>query len=349
MTRLTDIVTLADQYRVMASIGRDLPAFSETLGIDLGAIAGPLQIDPGCFQDFGALISLDGFCRLLETLAVVSGDEALGLKYGQFIAGGEAGPFSLGLAHAPNFKEMLSFYVKYIHVFTEVDVFNAIIETEQITVEWSYSPLISQCEQYADCEAALVLSRFQRFAGRPVEPLDAQLVRRPPRDKSLHVKTLSRNVTFGADINMIVVPASLLDGDNPSADNVIFDYMVQQCETLAASRPRKKDIITILKEDCIEHMATDNRAIADVARRLGMGERTLQRRLTEIGSGYWDVFDETRNELSKRLLTDTDLPLSDISVKLGYSTQSAYTRAVKRWHGKTPGQLRRQIRSNLRS
>ncbi|MDH3742728.1 MAG: AraC family transcriptional regulator [Hyphomicrobiales bacterium] len=344
MTRLPDIVTLADQYRVMASIGRDLPAFCEPLGIDLDAIARPLKIDPDCFQDFGARISLDRFCRLLETLAVVSGDDAFGLKYGQFTDGGEAGPFSLGLAHAPNFKEMLSFYGKFIHVVIDVDIFNFIIETERITVEWAYSPLITQCEQYADCAAALALTRFQHLAGRPVEPLQAQLVRRPPRDKSLHRKMLSRNVTFGADINMIAVPASLLDGENPTADKVIFDYMVQQCETIAAGRPRKKDIITILKEDFIEHMATDNRAIADVARRLGMGERTLQRRLTDIGAGYWDIYEKTRDELSMHLLTDTDLPLSDISVKLGYSTQSAYTRAVKRWHGKTPGQLRRQHR-----
>ena len=344
MAQQPDIVTLADQYRVMASRGRDLPAFCQSYGIDLAAIAEPLKIDPDCFQDFEARISFDRFCRLLEALAAVSGDDTFGLKYGQFAAGGEGGPFSIGLNNAANFREMLHFYAKYAHIVADMDVFNAVIEQDRISIEWAYSPLITQCEQYADCGAILALNLFQRIAGQHFDVLDAQLMRRPPRDKALHRHVISKNVKFGAPINMFVVPARVLEAENPSADKVIFDYMAQQCEVIATSLRKKKDILTALKEDFIGHMTTRDHAITDVARRLGMGERTLQRRLADIGTNYWDVYEKTRDELSMRLLQDTDLPLSEITRRLGYSTQSAYTRAVKRWHGKTPGQLRQQDR-----
>jgi len=82
-----------------------------------------------------------------------------------------------------------------------------------------------------------------------------------------------------------------------------------------------------------------------VSRRLGMSERTLQRRLTEAGTSFWETYENTRDELSIRLLKDTDLPLEEISHQVGYSSQSAYSRAVKRWHGISPLQLRQRLQA----
>ncbi|MGI9407789.1 MAG: AraC family transcriptional regulator ligand-binding domain-containing protein [Hyphomicrobiaceae bacterium] len=338
----SDIVTLAEQFRIMASIGRDLRTFCEPLGIDLDAIAAPLQVDTGSFENFETYMSFDKLCRLLEALASLSEDDAFGLKYGQFVKGGVTGPFGFALSRAPNFKDMLYFYVKYVHIIGDLDVFNATIEKDHVTIEWTYSPLLTQREQFVDFSAAAVMRVFGFHAGAPVQLLHAQLERRPPRDKSLYTKIFSKNIQFEADINKVVLPAGDLDGVNPSADEVMFDYMAKKCEAIAHRMKRKKDIITTLKEDFIQHMESNDRAIADVARRHGMSERTLQRRLAENGVGFWEIYENTRDELSMCLLTESDLPLSDVSRRLGYSSQSAYTRAVKRWHGKSPGELRKQ-------
>lgn len=342
LKQLPDIATLADQYRIMASVGRDLPDFCSPLNIDLDAIARPLGIDIRCFEDYDARISFDRICRLLEALAAISADDSFGLKYGQFSKRGAAGPFSLGLARAPSFKEMLNFYVKYVRTFTEMDFFSAIVERDRITIEWRHSPLITQCEQFVDYSAAAVVRLFNYHTDGHVKLLQAQLARRPPRDKLLHSKVFSKNIRFDAGINEFIFSASALDGVNPSADKAIFEYMKQQCETLARGLSRKKDIITMLKEDFLQNMEFNDRAIGDVARRQGMSERTLQRRLSELGTSFWDVYESTKDELSERLLTGTDLPLSEISHRLGYSSQSAYTRFVKRQRGKTPGQLRQE-------
>lgn len=345
MTQRTDIVTLADQYRVAATVGRDLQEFCGQLGIDLETVARPLHLDIGSFEDFDALISFDRLSRLMEALAAVSGDDTFGLKYGQFYKFGGTGPFGMGLRCAPSFKVMLKFFAKYIHTTGDIEVFNLAIDDDRVSAEWTYSPLITQREQYVDFAVATTLRTFQASAGRQFKYAKLRLERHPPSDKSLFLSTISNFIEFGCASNSYELPADVLHSVSSAADEVMFKYMTQQCEALAKSRRRTKDIVTMLKEDFLQHMETNDRAIVDVARRLGMSERTLQRRLAENGVNFWEVSESTRDELSLRLLTDTDLPLSEISQKLGYSSQSAYTRAVKRWRGASPRQLREKLRS----
>jgi len=74
----------------------------------------------------------------------------------------------------------------------------------------------------------------------------------------------------------------------------------------------------------------------DLASALGMSRRTLQRRLGDLGQTYKGVVDGTRYELALRYLDDPERSVTDITFLLGFSEQSAFTRAFKRWSGKAP-------------
>ncbi|MEO1115443.1 MAG: helix-turn-helix transcriptional regulator, partial [Pseudomonadota bacterium] len=81
--------------------------------------------------------------------------------------------------------------------------------------------------------------------------------------------------------------------------------------------------------------------IADVAARLGLSARTLQRRLAAQGHAFQDLVDEARQELAVRLLRRTDYALAEVAFLTGFAEQSAFTRAFKRWRGETPAHFRR--------
>ena len=76
--------------------------------------------------------------------------------------------------------------------------------------------------------------------------------------------------------------------------------------------------------------------ISDTARRLGMSGRTLQRKLSRQGYAFQTLVDQARRQVAERLLQETDYSLSQIAFMTGYSEQSAFTRAFKRWAGQTP-------------
>ncbi len=79
-----------------------------------------------------------------------------------------------------------------------------------------------------------------------------------------------------------------------------------------------------------------------MARALGLSERTLQRRLEETGQTFSGVVDAFRHEEALRLLGDRRLALAEIALRLGFSEQSAFTRAFKRWTGSSPAASRRK-------
>jgi AraC-like DNA-binding protein len=82
-----------------------------------------------------------------------------------------------------------------------------------------------------------------------------------------------------------------------------------------------------------------------IARRLGMGGRTLQRRLAERGLVWKTVVEDVRRELALQYLHEPTLPLSQVAFLLGYSELSAFYRAFRRWTGSTPAEYRRRAKA----
>jgi len=80
-----------------------------------------------------------------------------------------------------------------------------------------------------------------------------------------------------------------------------------------------------------------------VARELCMSERTLQRRLEEEASSFVQLLNDTRRELAEQYLNRLHLSLAQAAYLLGFSEQSSFFRACKRWFGLPPGEYRRHL------
>jgi AraC-like DNA-binding protein len=71
-----------------------------------------------------------------------------------------------------------------------------------------------------------------------------------------------------------------------------------------------------------------------------MSARTLQRKLAQSGTTYMQLVDDTRKDIALRYIDDPRLSITDITFLLAFSYPSAFTRAYKRWTGKTPTESR---------
>jgi AraC-like DNA-binding protein len=90
---------------------------------------------------------------------------------------------------------------------------------------------------------------------------------------------------------------------------------------------------------------TDSSLIA-IARALAISPRTLQRRLSEDGTTFDELREQVRADLAVNYVQQSNLRLAEISEMLGYSQQSAFSRAFKRLRGITPRQLRARRNSD---
>jgi AraC-like DNA-binding protein len=84
---------------------------------------------------------------------------------------------------------------------------------------------------------------------------------------------------------------------------------------------------------------------ARLARLIGLSERTLQRRLAEDGRNFSAVVEDFRHEEAVRLLADSKLAVVQIASSLGFSEQTSFTRAFKRWTSTTPAAWRAKHRA----
>ncbi|NEP18534.1 MAG: helix-turn-helix transcriptional regulator, partial [Leptolyngbya sp. SIO4C1] len=82
-----------------------------------------------------------------------------------------------------------------------------------------------------------------------------------------------------------------------------------------------------------------------IAAKLGYSSRTLQRKLQQAGTSFQQVLDDIRRELAFQYLQETQLTASEIAFLLGFSENSAFTRAFRRWTAITPGDYRRMVNS----
>jgi AraC-like DNA-binding protein len=77
-------------------------------------------------------------------------------------------------------------------------------------------------------------------------------------------------------------------------------------------------------------------SLNDIAANFNMSSRSLQRRLKDEQTSFQDIADEVRQSMAKYYISSGNYALKDVSLMLGYNELSAFTRAFKRWTGKSP-------------
>ena len=99
--------------------------------------------------------------------------------------------------------------------------------------------------------------------------------------------------------------------------------------------PPRRGCVRCCSRQC--RRATSTRM--EIARALHQSASTLQRRLRREGTTYQRLLDTTRRELALEYLKEGEHTLADITFLLGFADQSNFTRAFRRWTGKTPRQF----------
>ncbi|WP_353505586.1 AraC family transcriptional regulator [Agrobacterium sp. FDAARGOS_525] len=92
-------------------------------------------------------------------------------------------------------------------------------------------------------------------------------------------------------------------------------------------------------------LASGQPGLNDVARQLGLSERTLQRRITDEGSTFRGLVSDARRDLGRHLLADPSTDIEEVACLLGYQDTTSFYRAFREWEGMPPNRWREMNRS----
>jgi AraC-like DNA-binding protein len=177
-----------------------------------------------------------------------------------------------------------------------------------------------------------------------VDPSFTPLAVRFPHRATARTPALERY--FGAPVKhesgevSIEVPTELLERPLPNADPVLAGYLRKQADELLQRLANPQAVSRECARHIAEGLGAGEPSQGAIARKMGMSERTLQRRLSSEGSSFNGLLDEARRTIAFGYLADRKLAAYEVSFLLGYREPATFFRAFKRWTGKTPQQYR---------
>ena len=176
--------------------------------------------------------------------------------------------------------------------------------------------------------------------GSQFRPHRVEFARPKPADPAPYRDFFAAPVVFGARRNAWILGRAEWDMANPTADPWTLATVTALLDAEAVDAVDRQELVALLSAR-IEAALPEVLPLATHARALTMSERTLRRRLADVDATYSDVVDEVRRRITARLLTRREISLPDIAAQLGYADERSLRRAVRRWFGRSPAELRR--------
>ena len=147
-------------------------------------------------------------------------------------------------------------------------------------------------------------------------------------------------VCFGTEHTQLCIQRRVWDRPVADGNEGLAAVLEQHAQTLLAAVPTDAGLARRVRLAIHGELRGGDPMLPHVAKRLGMAGRTVQRKLKEEGTSYADLLNETRSSVAQVYLKERDLSLAEVGHLLGFSEQSSFSRAFKRWTGSTPRQYR---------
>ncbi|HEY2356221.1 MAG TPA: helix-turn-helix transcriptional regulator, partial [Phenylobacterium sp.] len=134
-----------------------------------------------------------------------------------------------------------------------------------------------------------------------------------------------------------------LDRPNPVADAALATYAEHYIQTLPFANETS---LAIEVQKAIHVLLPYNGAsMTAVAARLGLSERTLQRRLADEGAEFSSLLNEIRRNHALRYLANVQVSLGDVAALVGYTHETSFSRWFSGEFGVTPSGWRSNPRA----
>jgi AraC-like DNA-binding protein len=181
---------------------------------------------------------------------------------------------------------------------------------------------------------AVTLRRFRAVC--PDFHVDAVTLTRPvPPHATRHRELLGAPVTFDHATTAAHLSRAALAATMRTTDSALSRALAGVAERLGMREPPSIEVE--IRGQLPALLAEGRLDASSLARSLGMSERTLNRRLAEAGTTYQRVVDAFRAERAERMLLEARASSAQIAAALGFTDQTAFIRAFRRWKGATPG------------
>lgn len=311
--------------------------------VDAESVLRAAGLDPDAPWDPKVMISDLAYYDMLEGIARQTDVTALPVTVGASMQCDDYGALGLAWKAAPNLLGSFSRVARYARLWTSV------VEYEQHPTDRGMLLILHRAGPRRlgmrlsnEATLASALSLCRQVSPTPVTPLEVLVKHSAPRSLSAHEAYFGCPLIFQSQHDALHLSMETLSQSNILGDEGITRFLVSHLDAELASLDDTASLVRATKDHIARALSEGLPKMAEVARTMGMSARSFHRRLSEHGASFQTLTEEARRDIALGMLDDERYSLAEIAFLTGFSEQSAFTRAFKRWMGQTPATYRKR-------
>jgi len=313
-----------------------IEAMQKNYNFDARPLIADLGIDLSRIDVPGARYPTAMMIDLTHALLDKTGDDCIGLAIGQHVR-----PTTF---HALGYAWLAS--ATLLGAFKRLERYGQIVSTADIITvapnDNSYSLIFDHRDENVvarpigiDCFFMALITMCRWMSEPDVAPLEVHLKHDAAGREGEYVAAFGAPVDFAAEQNCLIFDRETVERP-VSGSNVelasINDRLAENY--LATLEPAT--VTRHVRELLMQLLPSGDASQDRVASRLNRSCSSLQRDLRAEGTSFRDVREETRQRLAKGYVQHGEISLQEIAFLLGFSDQSNFSRAFRRWTGRSP-------------
>jgi len=312
-------------------------------GVDRTALLAELGLDASALEDRDNRLPMETFARGWKLLSESCPGRPLALDWVRSWKITDVGVMGYVFAQLSTVEEAMEAAVRYGRLIDQGEAPRLVKGGATSRLEWGLAPALLATEHLPETIMASLVHFLRGTVGESFVPIAVRLPHRSTARTDALARYYGCPVIHEAGEVSAEFPTELLGRKLPGADPVLAAYLRKQADALMEQLGSTRALSQECARRIAERLGTGEPAQKDVARRMGMSERTLQRRLQSEGTSFHELLEESRRTIACSYLSDRKLAAYEVSFLLGYAEPSTFFRAFKRWTGKTPQEYRASL------
>ena len=311
-------------------------------GVSPPDVVRALDVSPDLLADPAARVSHDLAVRAWTKIPEMAKAPTFGLRAAELASAASYDVLDHALQHCTTVRASLDVLMRYqrlLHDANEIHVEPAergeVRIVQRLRVPGGVPPHL------ADFIVGQWVIRGEKLTGARADVRRVWLTREAPDDVSEHRRVFSAPLGFSAEVNAIWFDAGFLERPIHRADLSLSPVLRRHADDLLAALPPSNSLASALHRHLVGTLSDGLPSIQVAASALGVSTRSLQRKLEEEGTSFKGVLDDVRRTLALAHLRDGNRTVSEVAFLVGFSEVSAFSRAFRRWTGKSAVSYRR--------
>ena len=290
-------------------------------------------------------IPLHEWIGMFEVAIAELEEPDLPLKAGASLHVRHLGVLGHVLMNCADLGEVAQQLSRYIRLLGQIGQPVLTIEDDQAHLLWSWPYETRPAASVAQFMMGARAMFMRWLSDRPDLRYDACLHFSRPHDVSAYERVFGGTLLFDQPASKMVFPAAYMELPVASADEDLREQLEARAQSLLKKLSGEPELLRRLRTVLSLNLANGRVALVDSAAALDLSARSLQRHLNTLGRSYQSVLDEVRQHAAEKLLRDPSVSLTQIAFLLGYTEQSTFHNAFKRWTGASPGGYRKRYQN----